>query len=104
VTTIVLLVLIGLCILGIAATVVTTPQVGGARPEIERFLGLVLGFGILDLLVIGLALYLLWRWGLRGAAHVSVLRVLGLVALSLVTIAAVVIVSIATGFGLMNLR
>ena len=102
VATIVLAVLIGLCVLGLFLAFVTTP--GGSRAGLEVLLKLMLGFAILDVLVIALALLSLWRWGLSGVRAPTVARVLGLVGLSFATVAAVVIAFFFTCIGLANLK
>jgi hypothetical protein len=101
-TSIVLAVLIGLCIVGIIVTFVATPP--GHVAGLEVLVVLMYFFAFLDVLVSIAFVRSLWRWGLSGIRAPSTVRVLGLVGLSFATVAAVVVFFFITCFALASLK
>jgi hypothetical protein len=101
-TSIVLAVLIGLCIVGIIVTYMATSP--GHMAGLEVLVMSMYLFALLDVLVSIAFVRSLWRWGLAGIRAPSAVRVLGLVGLSIATVAAVVVFFFVTCFALANLK
>jgi hypothetical protein len=106
-TSIVLLVLIGLCVLGIALVFFGLSSVKGqsVKPQASAlpFVALIGLFGLLDVLISIAMVRGLIRWGISGVRTPTVGRVLGIVFLALGTVVAAIVFFFFTCFGLLVL-
>jgi hypothetical protein len=100
---IVLLVLTGLCVIGIALSFVSLLALKGSEASVAPSIILVNLFGLLDILVVIAIVRGLIRWGFSGVRTPSVGKVLGVVFLSLGTVVAAIIFFFFTCFGLIVL-
>jgi hypothetical protein len=97
---IVLPILIGLCVLGIALAFLSSLGANGGASIVLAFTLLFL-FAVLEVLVSIAIIRGMVRWGISGVRSPSAARMLGITFLSLGTVAAVVIFFFCTCWGLL---